>query len=562
MYEYDSADQAFVNARVEQFRDQTARYLNGTLSEEAFRPLRLQNGLYIQRHAPMLRIAIPYGTLSADQLDLLADVADDFDDGYGHFSTRQNLQLNGPKLAEIPDLLARLAGGQMHAIQTSGNCIRNVTTDQFAGIAADEIVDPRAIAELIRQWSSLHPEFAYLPRKFKIAVSGSTSDRAAMVHDVGIAVRQSGNGPDSITVDVYAGGGLGRTPVIAHKIRRDLPAKELLNYLEAILRVYNQLGRRDNLYKARIKILVNSLGVEHFTEHVEREFSALQIDGTGPGIVPDKVLTGLLDQFGRSLPPDRETEQVVEYESQLASRCAARGEFARWIQRSRHPHKVPGYTAISISLKNGSQAPGDMTSAQMRLVAAMARNTGFPEIRVTHHQNLVLPSVPLERLESMYDLLRKHQLASPNIGLLTDIIACPGGDFCSLANAVSIPIALAIQETFDDLDLLFDIGELELNISGCMNSCGHHHIGHIGILGVDKKGDAFYQVSIGGSQGRNARVGKILGPSFAENDIPDVIENLIRTYLKLRKSKAERFVDVVCRTGITPFKEAVYVSVS
>lgn len=562
MYQYDTHDQAFVDARVAQFRDQTRRYLSGELSDEAFRPLRLQNGLYIQRHAPMLRIAIPYGTLSADQLDTLAEVAEDYDEGYGHFSTRQNLQLNGPALESVPDILARLAGNQLHAIQTSGNCIRNVTTDHFAGVSPDEAADPRPVAELIRQWSSLHPEFAYLPRKFKIAITGSSHDRAAvLVHDVGIVLRQENHGSHTqATLDIFAGGGLGRTPVIGKLVRAELPVADLLDYLEAILRVYNQWGRRDNMYKARIKILVNEIGIEEFVRRVNHEFAALQEDGSGPGLIPDESLAVLSAQFSSTLPAPSSDARIAADEAAIATRAAARDGFGAWLRRSRRPHKVAGYASVTVSLKNGKQPPGDMTSTQMRAVASLARQTGHPEIRVTHHQNLVLPSVPLGQLEAIYDELRGHGLATANIGLLTDIIACPGGDFCSLANAVSIPIALAIQETFDELDLLFDIGELELNISGCMNSCGHHHIGNIGILGVDKKGDAFYQVSIGGRQGDNAQIGKILGPSFAEHEIPDVIEKLIRTYLYLRDNATEKFVDLVSRVGVEPFKEAVYAS--
>ncbi|MGB7302437.1 MAG: nitrite/sulfite reductase [Burkholderiaceae bacterium] len=566
MYQYDSFDQAVVDARVAQFANQTERFLKGELSEDAYRPLRLQNGLYLQKHAPMLRIAIPYGTLSALQLSALADIASEFDDGYGHFSTRQNLQLNGPRLEQVPAILRRLATVQMHAIQTSGNCIRNVTADHLAGVAIDEVADPRPVAELIRQWSSLHPEFLFLPRKFKIAITGSSADRAAIaVHDIGLGLRTS-NG--ELAFDVFVGGGLGRTPIIGQHIRAALPKAQLLNYLEAILRVYNLHGRRDNMYKARIKILVRELGISQFTDAVEKEFSSILADAkkisamgtTGPGLIRDETWDSLFQNFPVPACENFSESEIAAAETSCITHAAANPGFSRWLQRSRHDHRQPGYAAISISLKDGVQAPGDCTSAQMHGVASIASQYSFGEIRVTHHQNLVLPYVRIDDLPDVYRQLQDLKLASPNIGLLTDIIACPGGDFCSLANAVSIPIAKAIQSSFDDLDELFEIGPLELNISGCMNSCGHHHIGHIGILGVDKKGESFYQVSIGGNQGPDARLAKILGPSFAEHEIPDVVERLIRCYLGLRESKTERFVDAVTRVGIEPFKEAVYVS--
>ena len=562
MYRYDPLDQAVIDARVEQFRDQTRRYLAGELSEEAFKPLRLQNGLYIQRHAPMLRIAIPYGTLSASQLRALADIAEAFDEGWGHFSTRQNLQLNAPRVEDVPDILARLAQVQMHAIQTSGNCVRNVTTDHFAGVAPDEVVDPRPTAELIRQWSTLHPEFAFLPRKFKIAITASSADRAAVqVHDIGLALVRTPDG--RIACDVHAGGGLGRTPVVGALVRAALPRAELLSYLEAILRVYNRHGRRDNLYKARIKILVRALGAQEFARQVDEEWQRILEDRasgrpSGPDAVPDATFEALEAQFESTRHQDFDEATIREAEAALARSADTQPAFARWLARSRHPHRRAGYAAVSISLKDGKRAPGDCTSAQMRAVADCSQRHGLGEIRVTHHQNLVLPDVRIDALHSLWRDLKAAGLATANIGLLTDIIACPGGDFCSLANARSIPIALAIQQTFEDLDELFDIGECELNISGCMNSCGHHHIGHIGILGVDKGGDAFYQVSIGGNQGPDAAIGRILGPSFAADDLPDVIERLIRTYLSLRVSRSERFVDAVARVGLQPFKEAVY----
>ncbi|MEZ5741707.1 MAG: nitrite/sulfite reductase [Burkholderiaceae bacterium] len=554
--------QSVVDARVAQFRDQTRRYLAGELDEDAFKPLRLQNGLYIQRHAPMLRIAIPYGVLSATQLRGLARITEDFDEGWGHFSTRQNLQLNGPTLESVPDILEQLAGLQMHAVQTSGNCIRNVTTDHFAGVAVDEIADPRPYAELIRQWSTLHPEFAFLPRKFKIALTGSPGDRAAIhVHYIGLAMVAMPDG--AIGFDVWVGGGLGRTPILASPMIESLPQAELLNYLEAVLRVYNRHGRRDNLYKARIKILVRALGADRFRSEVDAEWQALRADEargrpSGPGRVSEAAVAALVSHFDPPDYPVFDDVAIAAAEARIATEGKVLGGFARWLARSRQAHRQPGFTAITISLKDGVHAPGDCTAAQMRAVADAADAFGFGEIRVSHHQNLVLPDVRIDALPELYSRLRRAGLAAANIGLLSDIIACPGGDFCSLANARSIPIALAIQETFEDLDALFDIGELELNISGCMNSCGHHHVGHIGILGVDKQGESFYQLSIGGLQGPTARLGRILGPSFAAEDIPDAIERLVRTYLGLRESRTERFVDAVQRLGIDVFKEAVY----
>ncbi|MEZ5650224.1 MAG: nitrite/sulfite reductase [Burkholderiaceae bacterium] len=556
MYTYDSVDQALVDARVAQFRDQTARYLAGELGEEAFKPLRLQNGLYIQRHAPMLRIAIPYGVLSSRQLRTLADIADEFDAGYGHFSTRQNLQLNGPQLARVPDILARLATVQMHAIQTSGNCVRNVTVDHLAGVAEDELVDPRPVAELIRQWANLHAEFAFLPRKFKIAVSGAREDRAAIrVHDIGLVVHHVDGDP---RIDVWVGGGLGRTPIIAEPIRRDLEPTDLLDYLEAILRVYNRHGRRDNLYKARIKILVRSLGAAAFAGEVEREWLSLRADGSGPGRVPSETLDALRQAFAPPRYPVLGPVQIAGHEAVLVSRAAGDRAFARWLSRSRLAHRQPGRAAVTISLKNGRLPPGDCTSEQMRAVAAMADDFGFGEIRVSHHQNLVLPDVALTDLPDLYHRLREAGLASPNAGLLTDIIACPGGDFCQLANARSIPIAIGVQASFADLDELLEIGEVSLNISGCMNSCGHHHVADIGVLGVDKHGESFYQISIGGRPDGAARIGRILGPAFAEADIVDAIERLVRTYLHQRRDRGERFGHWVERVGLDALKEAVY----
>lgn len=549
MYQYDAVDQQLVDERVAQFRDQTRRFLAGELSEDNFRPLRLQNGLYIQRFAPMLRVAIPYGLLSSPQLRALAHIARKWDRGYGHFSTRQNIQFNWPKLEDVPEILAHLATVQMHAIQTSGNCIRNTTTDHFAGIAPDEIVDPLLWCELIRQWSTFHPEFAYLPRKFKIAVSGAEQDRAAVqVHDIGLHAVRDVNGETGFRVLV--GGGLGRTPIIGTVIREFLPWPHLLSYLDAILRVYNRHGRRDNKYRARIKILVKELTPAAFSAQVEAEWAHLK-DGHATLTVAE---VGRIERrFTR--PQYRKLDALpVQYTQALARE---RG-FASWAGRNVHPHKVPGYAAVTLSLKKTGVPPGDATAAQMDAVADLADRYSFGELRVSHEQNLVLADVRQSDLHALWQEAKLLGLATPNIGLITNIIACPGGDFCSLANAKSIPVAEAIQRRFDDLDYQHDIGELDLNISGCMNSCGHHHVGHIGILGVDKQGAEFYQISIGGAQGNTASLGKVIGPSFAQDQVTDVIERLIETYLAHRDSDAERFVDVVRRIGIEPFKEQVY----
>ncbi|MFO1322296.1 MAG: nitrite/sulfite reductase [Burkholderiales bacterium] len=549
MYRYDEIDQRFVDERVSQFRDQTARFLAGQLSEDEFRPLRLQNGLYIQRHAPMLRVAIPYGILSSARLRMIAFVAGKYDRGVAHFSTRQNVQFNWPKLQDVPEILAHFATVQMHAIQTSGNCIRNTTTDHFAGVAPDEVVNPLVWAELIRQWSTFHPEFAYLPRKFKIAIVGATHDRAAtLVHDIGIQAVRSPTG--DIGFRVAVGGGLGRTPIVGHVIREFLPWRDLLTYLDAILRVYNRFGRRDNKYKSRIKILVKDLSPAGFAEDVEEEWSHL---AGGSGTVTAEEVARIQSRFieptYRALPPGDEEHDA---------RVRADRKFARWVQRNVHPHRVDGYAAVSLSLKPTGVPPGDLTVAQMERVADLADRFNFGEIRVTHEQNLVFAHVEVRELHALWTELSALGLATPNIGLLTNIIACPGGDYCSLANAVSIPVAQAIQQRFDDLDYLHDIGELDLNISGCMNSCAHQHVGHIGILGVDKGGEEWYQISIGGRQGNLASIGKVIGRSFARADVPDVIQRLLDTYLSLRDSEAERFIDVVLRTGIEPFKEGVY----
>jgi len=548
MYTYDDVDQRLVEERVAQFRDQTRRYLAKDLSEDEFRPLRLQNGLYLQRHAPMLRVAIPYGLLSSRQLRTLAHIARTYDRGYGHFSTRQNLQFNWPRLEDVPEILAELAVVQMHAIQTSGNCIRNVTTDHFAGVARDEIVDSFVWCELIRQWSALNPEFAYLPRKFKIAVNGAAADRAAtFAHDIGLHALKNGAG--EVGFRVIAGGGMGRTPVIGHVIREFLPWRHLLTYLEAILRLYNRYGRRDNKYKARIKILVKELTPEAFREKVEAEWLQL---ADGPATLSEDDVRAIEARFER--PP---------YQVLADATVAALGACGAWMKRNVHPHKQPGYAAVSVSLKKTGVPPGDVTAAQMDAIAALADRYAFGELRVSHEQNLVFADVRQADLQDLWRELRALGLATPNIGLLTNIISCPGGDFCSLANAKSIPVAEAIQRRFDDLDYLHDIGELDLNLSGCMNSCGHHHVGHIGILGVDKHGEEWYQITIGGNQGLTrpgapAALGQVIGPSFARDDVPGVIERLIEAYLARRESDDERFVDTVWRIGIEPFKEKVY----
>ena len=549
MYIYDEIDQRMVDERVAQFRGQTERFLAGRLSEDDFRPLRLMNGLYIQRYAPMLRIAIPYGLLATRQLRALAHIARKYDRGYGHFSTRQNLQLNWPELKDVPQILAELAEVQMHAIQTSGNCIRNITSDHFAGIAPDEIVDPLVWCEIVRQWSTFHPEFAYLPRKFKIAINGATDDRAAIqVHDIGLqAVR---NDTGEVGFRVLVGGGLGRTPIIGAFINEFVPWPHLLTYLEAILRVYNRYGRRDNKYKARIKILVKDRTPEGFRKEVEAEWAHLK---DGPATLTAREVERVGGRFTRPA-----YEKLDALSSAYVLALGRDKRFAAWARRNVHPHKMPGYAAVTLSLKKTGIPPGDATSEQMEAVADLADQYSFGELRVTHEQNLLLADVRQSDLYAIWQAAQAQGLATANIGMITNIIACPGGDFCSLANAKSIPVAEAIQRRFDDIDFVYDIGELDLNISGCMNSCGHHHIGHIGILGVDKQGAEFYQISIGGSQGNAASLGKVLGPSVSQDEVPDVVEKLIEVYLANRDSEAERFIDVVRRIGLEPFKENVY----
>jgi sulfite reductase (NADPH) hemoprotein beta-component len=548
MYRYDAFDQRLVDERVAQFRDQTRRFLAGALTEDEYRPLRLQNGLYIQKFAPMLRVAIPYGLLSSRQLRMLAHIGRKYDKGYGHFTTRQNIQFNWPQLAEVPEILADLASVEMHAIQTSGNCIRNITSDHFAGVAGDEIVDPRPYNELIRQWSTLHPEFVYLPRKFKIAITGATTDRAAiLVHDIGLqAVR---NDAGDVGFRVIVGGGLGRTPIVGHVIREFLPRAEILNYLDAILRVYNRFGRRDNKYKARIKILVKEQTPAVFTKHVEAEWEHVR---GGPASVPDEEIARLAAHF--VAPP---YERLMGDDHDFRAALADNRAFSNWVKRNVFPHKMPGYAIVTLSLKKTGVPPGDATSDQMDAVADLADAYSFGELTVSHEQNLIFTDVPQAQLPALWSEVKDLGLATPNIGLLTDIVCCPGGDFCSLANAKSIPIAEAIQRRFDDLDYLHDIGELDLNISGCMNACGHHHVGHIGVLGVDKSGTEWYQVTIGGTQGEHAAIGKVIGPSFAAHEMPDVVARLLDVYVAHRHDD-ERFVDTVRRIGLDPFKEHVY----
>ena len=550
MYIYDNYDQQIVEDRVRQFRDQTRRYFAGELTEDEYLPLRLQNGLYVQRHAPMLRIAVPYGLLASRQLRKLADITRKYDKGYAHITTRTNVQLNWPALENVPDILEELASVQMHAIQTSGNCIRNTTTDQFAGVARDESIDPRPWCEIIRQWSTFHPEFARLPRKFKIAVNGCASDRAAIeVHDIGLEAVHNDAG--ELGFRVLVGGGLGRTPIVGSCINEFVPWQHLLGYLESILRVYNRFGRRDNKFKARIKILVKALTPTVFAERVAEEWAHLK---DGPITLTEAEVQRVSKHF-----TDPAYLELNDQDQELAALDAEHPGFARWRSRNVVAHKKSGYAAVTLSLKKTGIAPGDVTEKQLDKIADLADQYSFSEVRNTHEQNMVLADVEQRKLFELWEVLREHGFATPNIGLLSDIICCPGGDFCALANAKSIPVAEAIQERFDNLDYLFDIGDLDLNISGCMNACGHHHIGHIGILGVDKKGEEFYQVSLGGSSGREASLGKILGPSFAQDAMPDVISKLIDVYIEQR-TEEEHFIDTYKRIGIDKFKERVYAS--
>ncbi|BDX22114.1 sulfite reductase [Polynucleobacter sp. TUM22923] len=563
MYKYDHIDQTLVDERVAQFRDQVARRLDGSLPEEEFRPLRLQNGLYYQRHAYMLRVAIPYGLLSAKQLRTLALIADKHDRGYGHFTTRQNIQFNWIELEKTPEILAELAQVEMHAIQTSGNCIRNITSDAFAGVADDEYVDPRPICELLRQWSTLHPEFAYLPRKFKFAINGAKEDRTVLLcHDVGIELKKDPNVQDgALTADIYAGGGMGRTPILGSLIKKNVPWQLLPSYLTALLRVYNRFGRRDNIYKARIKILVKALGPEEFSRQVESEWAQLHSkEAPSKDNFTQAEWNRVAQHFTRpsykNLPAltRAELQSFVEPKLDANERVA----FTRWLERNLRPHQVPGYASVVLSLKpHGTAAPGDATSAQMNAIADLAEQYSFGELRVTHEQNLVLADVEQTELLHLWRAAKNHNLVLSNIGLLTDIIACPGGDFCSLANAKSLPIAKAIQERFDDLDYLHDLRDITLNISGCINSCGHHHVGNIGVLGVDKDGEEWYQITLGGEQGNQASIGKVIGPSFGANEIPDVVASLINTYVEHR-TEDELFIETYRRLGMDAFKEPAY----
>ncbi len=552
MYRYDEFDETLVRERVAQFRGQVVRRLAGDMTEDQFKPLRLMNGLYLQLHAYMLRVAIPYGTLSSRQMHRLADIARRYDKDYGHFTTRQNIQYNWPRLEDVPNILSDLADVEMHAIQTSGNCIRNVTADQYAGVAAEEIEDPRICAEIVRQWSTFHPEFSFLPRKFKIAVTGSPHDRAAVrLHDIGLHMRRSGNnGSGEVGFEVIVGGGQGRTPVIGKTIRSFLPKQHLLSYLEAILRVYNQLGRRDNLYKARIKILVNSVGAEEFARLVEEEWAHIK---DGALALPAQEVARITAYFAlpdyESLPPVTPSFEARRLEDPA---------FARWVRTNVAAHKQPGYAIANISLKPDGGIPGDATAEQMDGVADLAERYSLSEIRVTHEQNLVLPYMRQSDLYALWQGLDTLGLASANLGLLGDMITCPGLDYCNLANARSIPIAQEISRRYADLDRQHDIGELKIKISGCINACGHHHVGHIGILGVDKRGEEFYQVTLGGNADENAALGDIVGPSFGYDEVVGAVETIVDTYLSVREGPDEAFLATYARVGLQPFKEKLY----
>lgn len=548
IYQYDEHDRLFLSERIAEFTDQVARRISGELSEDEFKPLRLMNGIYLQLHAYMLRVAIPYGVMSSPQLRQLAHIARDYDRGYGHFTTRQNIQFNWIRLEDTQAILRALAAVDMHSIQTSGNCIRNVTTDQFAGAAADEVVDPRVYAEILRQWSTTHPEFLYLPRKFKIAITGSTHDRAAVrFHDIGLMAKRNDAGEAGF--EVWSAGGLGRTPIVGIKVRDWLPEADFLAYMEAILRVYNALGRRDNLYKARLKILAHELGAEAFRAMIEQEFEAMPRDAYR--LASDVV--ALIDQRFAKPPFQTLSGDSADYERYRASDR----DFARWAERNVHPHSAPGYASAIISLKPVGGVPGDATATQMEAIAELADRFSFGEIRVAHEQNLVLPHVRQVDLYPLWQQLLAHGLATANAGLVTDIIACPGLDYCTLANARSIPIAQAIAARFASIEQQHDIGELQLNISGCINACGHHHVAHVGILGVNKKGEEFYQITLGGASDEQAAVGAIVGPGFAADDVPAAVETIVRVYLERREPK-ERFIETYRRLGAEPFKEALY----
>lgn len=548
MYIYSEQDQRLIEERAEQFRDQTRRFLAGEIPDEEFRILRLQNGLYIQRHAPMLRVAINYGLLSSTQLRALAEVSRKYDKNYAHFTTRQNVQFNWPELEQVPNILADLAKVQMHAIQTSGSCIRSVTSDQFAGVLADEIEDPRPWSEIIRQWAALHPEFAYLPRKFKIACTGSLSDRAAtQVHDIGVHVVKNAAGETGF--EILVGGGLGRTPMIGQVIREFLPRQELLAYLEAILRVYNLLGRRDNKYKARIKILVASLGVDEFRNRVEAEWERIK---GGEMTLTDTYIDQIKAHFQ---PPAYDNNAAVD--NTYAAKLASERDFAVWIERNTIAHKVAGHRAVTLTLKNYLVAPGDLTDQQMDAVADLADRYNFGEVRTTHEQNMVFAHVKQADLFPLWQALTELGLARPVVGTINDMITCPGLDFCSLANAETLSVARQVQERFQDMDYLYDLGELSLKMSGCINACAHHHVGHIGILGVDKNGESYYQFTLGGSAAEDASLGKVLGKSIPLADVAETLQKILDVYVDVR-ADGERFLDTVRRVGNEPFKERVY----
>jgi sulfite reductase (NADPH) hemoprotein beta-component len=555
MYRYDEFDAALVADRVAQFRGQVERRLSGELTEDQFKPLRLRNGVYLQLHAYMLRIAVPYGTLSSRQMRCLAMLARTYDKGYGHFTTRQNIQFNWPALVDVPAMLEALAAVEMHAIQTSGNCVRNISADQFAGAADDELEDPRPWCEILRQWSTFHPEFSFLPRKFKIAITAAETDRAAVrVHDIGLHIKRNpkDKGSDGeIGFEVIVGGGQGRTPYVGVTIRDFLPKTDLLAYTDAILRVYNRYGRRDNIHKARIKILVQSLGPEEFARQVEDEF--VEVKKTGVLALPEDEMARIAAYFA---PPA--FKKLPARSKALEAARKTHSEFDRWVRVNTHAHKVPGYTSVTISLKPIGGAPGDATDAQMETVADVAERFSFDEVRVTHEQNLVLPHVELDQLHALWETLKPAGLATANVGLVSDIIACPGLDFCNLANARSIGIAEELSRRFADLDRAEDIGELRIKISGCINACGHHHVGHIGILGVDKKGEEYYQITLGGRADEKAAIGRIAGPGLSAKEIPGAFERIIARYLELRTDKSERFIDALERLGDEPFKTVLY----
>jgi len=549
MYRYDEFDHALVQDRVKQFSGQVARRLAGEITEDEFKPLRLMNGVYLQLHAYMLRVAVPYGMVSSRQMRMLAHIARKYDKGYGHFTTRQNIQYNWPALKDIPAILDDLASVEMHALQTSGNCIRNVTSDQFAGAASDEVEDPRIWSEIIRQWSTLHPEFSYLPRKFKFAVTGSPKDRAAIrVHDIGIEVVTGDDGRAAF--DVYVGGGQGRTPMVGKLIGKSISQENLLTYLEAVMRVYNMHGRRDHLFKSRIKILVHTIGADEMRRQVEEEFAAMEKDG--PVVLPQAEIDRISAYFAAPA-----YEKLEDGPAELEAAKKENSSFARWVKQNVAAHKVPGYAIANISLKPIGGVAGDATAEQMDVVADLAETYSFDEVRVTHEQNLVLAHVAQKDLYTVWQQLEANGMATPNLGLITDQIVCPGLDYCALANARSIPIGQAIAQKFEDLDRQHDIGELKIKISGCINACGHHHVGHIGILGVDKKGTEFYQISLGGSSDENTSLGDIVGPAFTEDKIVGAVENIVETYLGERQN-GERFLDTYRRIGIKPFKEKLY----